>query len=381
MAIMVIAVNTRFLAMENPDGFGRFTKEVLERMVKANPDHQFHFFFDRPFPPQVIFFSNVTSHVLSPPARHPLLWKYWFDVKVAAMLRKLKADVFFSPDGQCSLTTKILQCVVVPHLGFLHHPGGYPKTHQRYYQFYTPKFIRKATTVLTVSNFSKKDIIDRYQTPESKIVIVYKGVKPIFQPLDFNAQNAVKDQCTGGAEFFLNVGAIHPRKNLVNLLKAFSIFKRRLHSSFKLVLAGRMAWKNDEFSELLKTYKYKDDVIVTGLLEEAEVAKLMASAYAFVYPSPFEGFGVPVIEAMKCGVPVLTSKNSAMEEITEGAALYFDPENPAEMGEKLMRIYKDEDGRKELIQKGTSIAQQYTWERTVDAVWQSIMETATNFNH
>ncbi|HUC80107.1 MAG TPA: glycosyltransferase family 1 protein [Flavisolibacter sp.] len=378
---MVIAVNTRFLAMENPDGFGRFTKEVLERMVKANPDHQFHFFFERPFPPQAIFSSNITGHVLSPPARHPLLWKYWFDVKVAAMLRKLKADVFFSPDGQCSLTTKVPQCVVVPQLGFLHHPGSYRKTHQRYYQFYTPKFIRKATTVLTVSNFSKKDIIDRYQTPENKIVVVYKGVKPIFQPLDFNAQNAVKDQYTGGTEFFLYVGAIHPRKNLVNLLKAFSIFKRRLHSSFKLVLAGRMAWKNDEFSELLKTYKYKDDVIVTGLLEEVELAKLMASAYAFVYPSPFEGFGVPVIEAMKCGVPVLTSKNSAMEEITEGAALYFDPENPAEMGEKLMRVYKDEDGRKELIQKGTSIAQQYTWERAADAVWQSIMKTATNFKH
>lgn len=373
---MVIAVNTRFLLNENLEGIGYFTREVMERMVMAHPEHRFHFFFDRPYDSKFIFSSNVTGHVLAPPARHPLLWKYWFDVKVPRMLKKVKADVFFSPDGQCSLTTRVPQCLTVHDLGFLHHPASYQKTHQWYYQFYTPKFIRRAKTVITVSDFSRKDILERYATPEIKLTVVYNGVKDIFQPLDVDAQAAVKDQFTSGDEYFLYAGAIHPRKNLVNLLKAFSIFKRRLHSSFKLVLAGRLAWKNDAFLDLLKTYKYKDDVVLTGYVEESELAKLMASAYAFVYPSLFEGFGVPVMEAMKCRVPVLTSKASSMEEITKGAALYFDPQNPAELGEKLMRIYKDEDGRKELIEKGASIAQQYSWKRTADSVWQAISQTA-----
>lgn len=373
---MVIAVNTRFLLRENLEGFGYFTKEVFSRITKSHPEHQFHFFFDRPFDQDFIFSSNVQGHVLTPPARHPLLWKYWFDVKVSGALRSIKADVFLSPDGQCSLTTKVPQCVVVHDLGFLHYPEGYQKSHYRYYKFYTPRFVRKAKTVFTVSQFSKKDISNHYQTADDKIEVVYNGIKESFQPIGFEEQNLIKDQYTGGTEYFLYVGAIHPRKNLVNLLKAFSIFKRRLQSSMKLVLAGRLAWKNNEFLELLKTYKYKDDVVMTGYLEEADLTKLMASAYGFVYPSLFEGFGVPVVEAMKCRVPVLTSKDSAMEEISEGAALYFDPQNVDDIADKLMRIYKDEDGRRGLIEKGTDVAAKYSWDRTADAIWQSLMKTA-----
>lgn len=376
LAAMVIGVNTRFLLKENLEGIGYFTKEILQRLAKQHPQHQFHFFFDRPYEPQFIFSSNVTGHVLPPPARHPLLWKYWFDIKVSQALKKVKADVFFSPDGQCSLLTKVPQCLVVHDLAFLHYPEGYQKSHLGYYKAFTPKFVRKAKTVLTVSDFSKADIIQQYKTPAEKIQVVYNGVRNVFKPINFDDQQTVKDEYAAGAEYFLYVGAIQPRKNLVNLLKAFSIFKRRLHSSFKLVLAGRLAWKNDQFLELLKTYKYKDDVVLTGYLEERELAKLTASAYASVYPSLFEGFGVPVMEAMKCGVPVLTSKASSMQEITEGAALYFDPQDPTEIGEQLMRIYKDESGRKALIEKGLAIAQSYTWQRTADAVWLAIEATA-----
>lgn len=369
---MVIAVNTRFLLKENLEGFGYFTKEVLTYLVKKYPEHEFHFFFDRPFDPAFLFSSNVKAHILSPPARHPLLWKYWFDIKVSSALKKIKADVFLSPDGQCSLTTNVPQCVVIHDLGFLHHPESYRKSHLAYYKHYTPRFIKKAKTVVTVSEFSKKDIISHFPIAGEKIKVVYNGVKEVFAPIGFDDQNRTKDRITSGTEFFLYAGAIHPRKNLINLLKAFSKFKKRLQSSMKLVLAGRLAWKNNEFLELLKTYKYKEDVVLTGYLEEAELARLMASAYAFVYPSLFEGFGVPVIEAMKCGVPVLTSKGSSMEEITGGAALYFDPQNSDDIADKLMRIYKDEDERKVMIEKGISVAGKYSWKRTAEALWECL---------
>lgn len=373
---MVIAVNTRYLLKEGLEGYGYFTKEVTQRLVAMHPDHRFHFVFDRPYDPAFVFSSNVEAHVLSPEVRHPLQWKYWYDVKIPFLLKKIKADVFFSPDGQCSLTSSVPQCIAIHDLGFLHYPETYKKSHVGYLKHYLPKFVKKAASVLTVSTFSKQDIITQYLTPELKVSVVYNGIKETFRPIELEEQNSVKDKYTEGTEYFLYVGAIHPRKNLVSLLKAFSIFKRRLHSSMKLVLAGRLAWKNDEFLELLKTYKYKDDVVMTGYLEETELVKLMASAYAFVYPSLFEGFGVPVAEAMKCRVPVLTSKDSAMEEITEGAALYFDPKNVEDMADKLMRIYKDEDGRKTLIEKGTIVAQKYTWQQTADAVWENIRKAA-----
>ena len=373
---MIIAVNTRFLLNDFLEGYGYFTKEVLQVLTQQHPEHHFHFFFDRPYNPDFIFSSNVTGHVLKPPARHPLLWKYWFDVAVALQLKKCKADVFLSPDGQCSLTTGIPQCLVVHDLGFLHFAEGYQKSHLVYYKRYTPKFIRKAKTVATVSQFSKNDIVNQYKTDPDKIAVIYNGVKDVFRPTTFDVQQTVKDQYTEGSEYFLYTGAIHPRKNLVNLLKAFSIFKRRMQSSLKLVLAGRIGWKADEFLTLLKTYKYKDDVILTGYLEENRLAAITAAAYAMVYPSYYEGFGVPVLEAMKCGVPVLTSGNSAMQEISEGAALFFDPGNVDDMAYKLMFIYKQEGERKALIEKGKEIAGRYTWQQTADALWQSLLKAA-----
>jgi glycosyltransferase involved in cell wall biosynthesis len=373
---MIIAVNTRFLLADHLEGFGYFTREVLSNFTRQHPEHQFHFFFDRPFSDDFLFSSNITGHVLSPPARHPLLWKYWYDVKLSLQLKKLKADVLLSPDGQCSLTTRVPQCLVVHDLGFLHYPEGYRKSHLSYFKHYTPLFIRKAKTIATVSQFSKKDIIQQYKTAAGKISVVYSGVKPVFLPLSFEEQMAVKDQYTSGAEFFLYTGAIQPRKNLINLLKAFSIFKRRMQSGLKLVLAGRLAWKNDEFLTLLKTYKYRDDVVLTGYLEEKELARLTASAYAAVYPSFFEGFGVPVLEAMACGVPALTSQDSAMQEISEGAALYFDPANVDDMAYKLMFIYKNEGERKELIQRGKTIAANYTWQRTAGLLWECLIKAA-----
>lgn len=373
---MRIAVNTRFLLQQQLEGFGYFTREVLSVLTQQHPEHEFHFFFDRPFPEEFLFSGNVKGYVLSPPARHPLLWKYWFDVSVTLRLKQLKADVFLSPDGQCSLTTAVPQCLVVHDLGFLHYPDGYQKSHLAYYKRYTPKFIRKAAALATVSAFSKNDIVRHYKTQPEKIAVVYNGVKEIFAPTDVEEQLAVKERYTGGAEYFLYAGAIQPRKNIVNLLKAFSIFKRRMHSSLKLVLAGRLAWKNEDFLSLLKTYKYKDDVGVTGYLAEGELAQLMAAAYAFVYPSHFEGFGVPVLEAMKCGVPVLTAKASAMEEISEGAALFFDPANVDDIAYQLMFVYKNEGERSALVQKGKQIAAPYTWQRTADRLWDCLLQAA-----
>lgn len=373
---MRIAVNTRFLLDKQLEGYGYFTKEVLTLLTRQHPEHQFHFFFDRPFSKDFLFAANVTGHVLWPAARHPLLWKYWFDVQVPLQLKRLNADVFLSPDGQASLTTGTPQCLVVHDLGFLHHPMGYKKTHLAYYRHYTPKFIRKAKTVATVSQFSKDDIVKQYNTPAEKISVVYNGVKDIYVPAPFEEQAATKEEYTGGREYFLYAGSIHPRKNIINLLKAFSVFKRRMQSSFKLALAGRMAWKNEDFFALLKTYKYKEDVVLTGYVEEKEMARLIASAYALVYPSHFEGFGVPVLEAARCGVPVLTSKDSAMQEITAGNALYFDPTNVDDMAYKLMFIYKNEGERAALIGKGKVIAAGYTWQRTADALWECVLKAA-----
>jgi glycosyltransferase involved in cell wall biosynthesis len=371
---MKIAVNARFLLPDHLEGYGYFLLEIFKYLTRRYPEHQFVFIFDRPFDKRFIFSSNIIPVVTGPPARHPLLWKFWYDVKVPLVLKKQKADVFVSVDGLCSLRTSVPQCLVVHDLAFLHYPSHVKKSHFFYYKRYVPKFLQKAKTVATVSEFSKQDIVKTYNVDPRKIDIVYSAAKEIFKPVSELTTEEIKRKYTQGKEYFLYVGAIHPRKNIVNLLKAFSVFKRRLKSNFKLLLVGRLAWKYDSFIQSLRHYKYRDDVIMLGYVNEDELVRVVGSAYALVYPSLHEGFGVPVLEAMKCNVPVITSAHSPMQEIAEDAALYADANDPQDIGEKMMLIYKDENLRKTLVDKGKTIAAHYSWQRTAELLWQCIQK-------
>ena len=160
----------------------------------------------------------------------------------------------------------------------------------------------------------------------------------------------------------------------MNLLRAFSIFKKKQKSNWKLVLAGRLAWKYKHFVESLKTYKYRDDVVLTGYLDEEELVRVVGSAYALIYPSFWEGFGVPVLEAMKCNVPVITSESSAMQEIAKDAALYANPADHNDIAEKMVLLYKDESLKSQLVQRGVMVGQQYSWDRSAKLLWQVIIK-------
>lgn len=370
---MVIAVNTRFLLNDHLEGYGYFIQETFKRITAKYPEHQFIFIFDRPYDERFVFGPNVKAIVTGPQARHPLLWKYWYDIKIPAILRKYKADVFVSCDGFCSIRTKVPQCLVVHDLAFLHYPFFNKRSHVSFLKRNTPKFLKKAAVIATVSEFSKKDILDNYKIEADKIDIVFSAAKKIFHPLSDDVKRTIKEKYTDGKEYFVYAGAIHPRKNLLNLLKAFSVFKKRMQTNRKLVLAGRLAWKYESFTEDLKRYKYRDDVVMTGYISEEELAKIIGSAYGLIYPSLFEGFGVPVLEAMQCNVPVITSKNSSMQEIAKDAALYADPEDHADISEKMMLLYKDEELGKDLIEKGKEIAKDYSWDRTAELLWKSIL--------
>lgn len=373
---MKIAVNTRFLLSEYLEGYGYFQYEILKRITADHPEHDFIFIFDRPYDEKFVFGKNVIPVVTGPAARHPLLWKWWYDIKVPLLLKKYKADVFVSCDGFASLRTKVPQCLVVHDLSFLHFPGFIKKSHLFFYKKYTPAFLKKAKTIATVSLFSKNDIIAQYKTDPDKIQVVYSAAKTIFHPLPQNEKDETRKKYTNGKNYFIYIGAIHPRKNLIHLLKAFSIFKKRQQSDWKLVLAGRLAWKYHHFLESLKTYKYRDDVVLAGYLEEKELVQLAGSAYALVYPSLWEGFGVPVLEAMRCQVPVITSSHSAMQEIAGHAALYADPSSPQDIGDKMMLLYKDESLRDQLIEKGAIQEPQYSWDRTAALLWDSIWKAS-----
>lgn len=372
---MRIAVNTRFLALPETEGYAHFAKGLILNMHQKFPEDVYACMYDRE-PVSVMHDRNMETLVSGPPARHPLLWKWWYDVSMPRMASRAGADLIFSPDGFCSLTSSIPQVLAIHDLAFLHYPEGISAMHRRYYTHFTPRFIRKARHIITVSEFSKADIIRHYPEAARKISVIRNDADPGFSPLPWDARQAIKEQFTGGVEYFLYVGAIHPRKNLVNLLKGFSWFKHRHKSNMKLVLAGRQAWKNDQFRQQLASYKYRADVLLTGYLPQAPLYGVMASAYALVYPSIWEGFGLPVLEAMRSGVPVITTGNSAIPEVAGDAAIYVDPQDHEGWGKAMGTLYKDEDFRSQCISLGLARSRQFSWAASAEEL-HSIFKSVT----
>lgn len=370
---MKIAVNTRLLLKGKLEGIGWFTYQTLRLLTEQHPEHEFIFIFDRPYDPAFIFGKNVKPVVIGPPARHPILFYTWLDWSVAYVLRKYKADVFLSPDGFASLRTKVPTCLVIHDLAFEHFPKHQKKSHSWYFRHFTPKFARKAERIVTVSEFSRKDIAARYHIDPEKIGVANNAAHEAYHPLSWEAREAVKKEYTNGCEYFLFTGALHPRKNVVNLLKAFIRFKKRNGSHMKLVIVGRMAWNYTEVAEMKEEMPFRQDVIWPGYMDVQELARLTGAAYALVYASLFEGFGIPIVEAYQCGVPAIVSNTSSMPEVGGSAALVCDPNDYHDIAEKMSQLYKDERLRAQLAQRTTTEAARYTWQKAADVLWENIL--------
>ena len=325
---MKIAVNTRLLLKNKLEGIGWFTFETLRRITQNHPEHQFYFLFDRPHSEEFIFSDNITPVQIGLPARHPVLFYIWFEFSVQSTLSKLGADLFLSTDGYLSLDTPTRSIPVIHDINFEHYPEQLPALTRRYYKYYFPKFARKAIRIATVSEFSKADIVSKYGINEDNIDVVYNGANEIYTPISEVEKEAARAKYSEGNPFFLFIGSLLPRKNIANLLRAFDLFKCTKENQVKFIIIGEKRWWTDDIEKAYMSMKFKEDVIFKGHTAPDELKAIIPSAIAMIYASFFEGFGIPIIEAMKCGTPVLTSDASCMPEIASGAALLCDPHSP-----------------------------------------------------
>lgn len=372
---MKIAVNTRLLIKNKMEGIAVHSLNVLKRITTAHPEHQFLFLFDRPYSEEFIFSANITPIVLFPQARHPVLFYWWFEHSVAGVLNKVKPDLFYSPDGFLSLRTHVCSLPTIHDINFEHYPADLPKMVALYYRYYAPRFVRKAQRIITVSEFSKKDIADTYNTDTRKIDVVFNGADVQYQPIDDAEKKIIKVKYSQGKDYFIYVSALHPRKNITRLLLAFDQFRDKTGKDMKLVLVGPTYFKNSEMEQVYSRMKFRDDVIFTGRMDVAELAKVTGAAFASVYVSCFEGFGIPIIEAMQCHVPVITSNVSSLPEVAGDAALMADPFSVDSISGALATITQDEKLRTLLVEKGKVRCKFFSWDKTAELTWNSIEKT------
>ncbi|MFN5421777.1 MAG: glycosyltransferase [bacterium] len=214
------------------------------------------------------------------------------------------------------------------------------------------KGVAASKKIVVFSLSTKKELLKLFPESEERIELHKPVAREGIVPIDEDARDIVRYQFTQGDAYFLYRGPIHPAASLINLLKGFSIFKKKMGSNMKLAMYGPKGSYSTDFLASVETYKYREDLVFVGPLTDTEEISLLSSAYALVHPCRWERFGIPVVDAMKAGVAVLCVQDSAMSEYCGMAGMYFNEDDPADIGEKLCRIYKEEQMREQMIGTG-----------------------------
>ena len=376
---MLVAVNTRFLIKDKLEGIGWFTYETMRRLTQNHPEHQFLFLFDREWDEEFIFSDNITPVNVWPPARHPYLWQFWFDYSLPKIFKRYKPDVFLSTDGFLSLKSHVPTLLVIHDLGFEHYPEHTPAIVSKFYRKFTPIYTKKAARIISVSQFSKNDIVKRYHIDPAKIDVVHNGANDLYVPLTEEEKTITRQNFTEGNNYFLYVGSIHPRKNVKNLLLAYDEMRKTGNSDHKLLIAGRMAWKTDETQQIYESMQFKDDVIFTGHLQLTDLTRIVASADALIYPSLFEGFGIPAVEARYCGVPVISSNRASLPEVAGEDAIYFDPENVGELKGAMLKFIANRDYYFSKAKNISAVRQEFNWDKSAEGIAASLTKVDKRF--
>ncbi|MFM8564512.1 MAG: glycosyltransferase family 4 protein [Bacteroidota bacterium] len=369
-----LAVNARWLLADSLEGTGWYSHRLLERLC-ATPDWEVHLFFDRCV--EGFDYPGAVKHVVGLPARHSWLWKLWNERSVPWMLCRIKADAYWSPDGLLPSRRALKRvglgglplAVTVHDLNFVHQPAGIPPRVGQYYRSVVARGVAEANLLFTVSQTSKNDLAATYGADLDRIVVTPNAPQQDFKPLA-NVDEA-RRRWAGGHPYFVFVGAFTPRKNVATLIRAFLSFKmRHPERPEQLVLVGNPLHRDAELEQLSRTAG--PSVHWVGRAEGSDLNALYSGAVAFCFPSKFEGFGIPLIEAMASGCPVLSSTASCMPEIAGDAARYALPDDADAWTELLYRAATEDPH--EWVQRGLAQAARYDWDRSA-ATARSALET------
>ncbi len=368
---MRIAVNARLLIKDKLEGIGVFAFQSLSRIAAAHPEHEFIFIFDRPADPSFLTSPNIKAVQAGFPTRHPLLWYIWLKWSLPNALKKIHPDVFFSPDGFVPFKTTVPVLNVIHDLNFEYYPQFIPASARNFYQKYFPHFARSANRLLTVSEYSKSTIVEKYKVRPEKIAVVHNAGMEDFRPIEADRKVLIRKKWSGGSPYFLYVGSLNPRKNIQGLLKAFEAFKTNRAGDHKLLIAGS-SWNMPGAVELTSHLSSKNDIEFLGHISHEDLKDILGAAFALTYVPFFEGFGIPVIEAMQSGVPVITSHCTSIPEVAGSAALLVDPHHTEQIANAMTELSLRNELRLELIRKGLENAQRFSWNRTAQQIWNNI---------
>ncbi|CAL1520815.1 glycosyltransferase family 1 protein [Chitinophaga sp. MM2321] len=360
---MQIAVNAACLRRDLPADTGQVATEIILAMCRQQPEHRFTFFFDGEIPAHLSFPANVTTVVL--PLKGNRAWHlyWWLEWQLPRAMKAYHADVYLGLDGTLPLRSKVPGSLLIRDLSFLKGAGLQSALQQQYLKKNILRYLAQAQHIAVLSDTGRNDVLRHAPAAEGRITRLETGVSALYKPLEWEEREAAKKEFSGGVEYFLITGSMHPRNNIMPVFKAFSALKKRQRTNLKLVLAGSATPAGAEIATALPSYKFREDVIWLENLDEAALARLTGAAYALVYPSRFDGLALPIYAAQRCGVPVIALESLAAREAGGDTVLYADPASIDDLSEKMSLLYKDEQLRSRLLAKQPPSKPVDSWEQ------------------
>ena len=359
-------------ALTQGGGIGRYTRELIHALVAEAPNYRYTLFSARP--PAVLPVPSslpVAPQVAHRPAPVDERWLYrlWYraGIPLPVQLFTGPIDLFHSPDFVLPPVRGGIPTLLTVHdLSFVHYPATFPANLVAYLNRVVPRSVARATHILADSQSTKRDLAAIWRVPDDKVTVLYSGVNERFRPVtDATALAAVRARYgLGDRPYVLAVGTVQPRKNYELLVRAFRAVAQA--GPHVLVIAGGRGWLTEGLDAEITRQGVADRVILPGFVDDADLPALYSAADLFVFPSLYEGFGLPLLEAMACGVPVISSDASSLPEVAatggEPAALLLPPGDEAAWSAAMLRLLTDETARQRLITAGVAQAARFTWQ-------------------
>jgi glycosyltransferase involved in cell wall biosynthesis len=281
-----------------------------------------------------------------------------------------RPETLFVPSHVVPILHPRKTVVTIHDLGYLAYPQAHTRLSRLYLHLSTWFSTRSASRVIAISQATKRDLIKHYKVPARKISVIYHGRDAIFQPvLDESAIEVVAARYGVTRPYCLHVGTLQPRKNLGVLIEAWGILRDRLAQPPMLLLAGKRGWLYDSLFEQVKNAGLGDLIRFADYVERDDLPALYSGALALTFPSLYEGFGLPPLEAMSCGTPVITSNTTSLPEVVDDAGILLEPTDALAWADAVQHLAQDAGAREHLARRGLAQAAQFTWERCAQETW------------
>lgn len=362
--------------MIEKSGIGYYTHHLLTQFLKMAPANEYYLtdaLCGLPFFYNTIKLDNELSNddrfftVFKAPFPFITVCRFLLFLQAKVTGKSIKianADIFFGTNFRGIFTGSAKTVLTIHDMAHVYFPDAVDEVNIGYLKNELPQAAKKAHLLIADSENTKKDIMQFLDVPEEKVRVIYLGVDEGFKPLpDPDLQATVRDRYRLPSRFILFVGTVQPRKNIEGLIRAYAQLCTRPDFSHTLVIAGGSGWKNEALKELIRTLGLGEKVHFTGYVDEADLPVIYNLADLFVFPSFYEGFGLPLLEAMACGVPVVSSNASCLPEVAGDAALLVDPHSVEDIAAGIARLLGDEALRRTCIERGRERAKLFTWEK------------------